>query len=630
MIHRLLFSLLALQLLGLSLTSSAQPDPLPVPADITVPVGPVERTAADLAAIRQLEAAGLRAARNTTPRDVSHFVMPATIRVGIVFDYTSQATFNATWDNRHCSTWLANGEPVYEVREINFRQYIKDVLPNEWGASWHTESLRAGAVAAKMFAWWRYNLLELYTSVRPQGVHVVNNTCDQFYLPGYANAQTNAAVDDTWPYRLHNNESVVEIHYLATASQCANAQATWGWPRCLPQWETQYMAQAGASWQDILYQYYSPISISVMNLTDLPLNTNLVRNFDFSAGLNEWSVLSGALGAGVTDGVFSFYRGLTGMARLRQDIPGYIGAGARLKMAIKLGNSSPVSKQITVNIQRFGGGETAATCTFTLDPNSPLQKHIIWGMTPADWPGLRIQIAGGSADDTPAYLIDNIKLTHTPGTLPAALCVPPAPGKPVILTPLSGTLYENDLNIALLEGKSNYRLSYDAAFHLQISRKSDFTTLFFDNADDLAPLPQQSLYLPGRTWYLRARQFDGVDRYSAWTPTVEFMTDLLPDQPQLSAPVGEVGVMGQHFIWVNGRQTESYKLIIVNQSGKAEGKFNYPLPAAVCDENWCSVPLDSLPVIWKTDSDYTWFIKAFNASGKVKSTKSIFRLIAAP
>src|SRR5690606_30011762 len=112
--------------------------------------------------------------------------------------------------------------------------------------------------------------------VRPQGVHVVNNTCDQFYLPGYANAQTNNAVDYTWPYRLHNNEYVLEIHYLATADQCTNAQINLGWPRCLPQWTTYDMALAGASWQDMIYQYYSPISISVTD--DIPVNTNVLKN----------------------------------------------------------------------------------------------------------------------------------------------------------------------------------------------------------------------------------------------------------------------------------------------------------------------------------------------------------------
>ncbi len=629
MIRRLFLSLFAFALLGLSLTASAQSDPLPVPADATAPTGPVERTAADLEAIRQLDEAGMRAARSMTPRAISHFVIPQTIRVGIVFDYTNDQTFNATWENRHCSTWLANGQPVYEVRELDFRQYVKDVLPNEWGATWPVESLRAGGVAAKMFAWWRINITEQYPGTfRPVGLHVVNNTCDQFYLPGQANAQTDAAVDYTWPYRLHENEIVKEIHYLATADQCANAQASYGWPRCLPQWETYYMGLEGATWYDMIYQYYSPISISVTD--DIAVNTNVLKNPNFNTDTTYWTVSGTAQGTAVNGGVFNFYRNASGSALIRQEVGVLISPNSQLQMQVMMGNSSAVPKQVTARIMRGDGGATAASCTFTLDPNTPPQKHIIWGVTPAAWSGVRVQITAESADDTPAYLVDKVKLFYKPGSVPAESCVAPPPGKPQIVAPVASTMYENDLTVLLTEGKSNYRTGYDAAFHIQIDNNSDFSSPYFDNSGDLADEPALSLYLPGRTWHIRARQFDGIDRYSAWTAGVAFMTDPLPDKPVLSGPSGDVPADGQSFGWTAGLQTDKYQLIVKNNAGKLLAKVNLVLPSASCDAAVCSVPLASVPVNWKPNKTYVWFVKAINAAGKVKSAKTSFRLIAAP
>lgn len=624
MIRRVLLSIFAFALLGLSMSASAQSDPLPLPADPTAPTGPVERTAADLEAIRQLEEAGIRAGRASNPRAASHFIMPTTIRVGIVVDYTNQDTIDDTWDNIHCSTWLANGQPVYNVIEMDFREYIKNVLPNEWVYNWHPESLRAGAVSAKMFAWWRYNILENYPSVRPNGVHVVNNTCDQVFRENSHRPSTNQAVDQTWPYRLHSNEYVVEIHYLARDYQC---DAT-GWPRCLPQWTTQDMALAGATWQDMIYQYYSPISISVTQ--DIAVNTNVLKNPNFNEGTAYWTVSPTTQGATVSNGTLSFYRNASGNALIRQEAGVLISPNSQLQMQVLLGNTSAVPKQVTARIMRGDGGATAGECTFTLDPNTPLMKHIVWGITPSAWSGVRVQLTAESADGAPAYLVDKVKLLYKPSSVPPALCVAPPPGKPKIVTPVSGTMYENDLTVVLTEGAGNFRTGYDAAFHIQIDNNSDFSSPHFDNGADLADLPELSLYLPGKTWYIRARQFDGIDRYSAWTGAVQFMTDPLPDKPVANAPIGDVPADGQNFVWTVGLQTDRYQLVVKNKKGKMLAKVNFVLPSASCDASVCTVPVASVPVNWKMGKPYTWLVKAINTSGKTKSPKAVFRLIAAP
>lgn len=53
------------------------------------------------------------------------------------------------------------GGPVI-IHTVNFQDYLKVVLPNEWTANWQNsdgtpESLRAGAVAVRTFGWYRVN-----------------------------------------------------------------------------------------------------------------------------------------------------------------------------------------------------------------------------------------------------------------------------------------------------------------------------------------------------------------------------------------------------------------------------------------------------------------------------------------
>jgi hypothetical protein len=615
MIRRIFISIFALALLGLSMTASAQSDPLPLPADATAPVGPIERTEADLAAIRQLDEAAMESARNTTTRaNVSHTAYPVTIRVGIT-PYV------------HCGDWLRAGQPITQIITLDFREYVKNVLPNEWPNAWPTESLRAGAIAVKMFGWWRYNVVRLAPGARPPGVDVVDNTCDMVFWPNSAKPPTSAAVDDTWAFRATHEGIVRETHFLSTQSLCS----AYGFPRCMPQWGTKDMADLGDNWQTIVSHYFAPIDILVTDLHDIPATTNVVSNAGFGSGTDFWTVTASSQGAGVIDGVFRFYRSIDGTAaQLRQDIGMTVRPGSPLQATVKLGNASAVTKKITVSILRIDGGATASQCSFLLAPNTPLQKYVINGVTPGVWSGIRIQIKGNTPDSEPAYLIDNVQLQYKPGATFAEACVTPSPGKPQIVTPALNGAYRTDFTVMLAEGKSNHAIGYDPAFHIQIDDNSDFGSPYFDNGGALADLPAIPVVLPGGALYIRARQYDGVEKFSGWTASVPFTVNPLPDKPVLTAPVGDVPAEGQSFVWTNGLQTTKYQLVVINRAGTVVAKINYPLPNAVCGVDICSVPLASVPVVWKTGKAYTWFVKAFNAAGKVKSTKPAFRLIATP
>jgi len=97
--------------------------------------------------------------------------LPATVRVGT----------NCENNPKACKTIVVN----------TLEDYAKHVLPREWVASWHSESLKAGSVAVRGYGAW-YTEHPLTASY---------DICDyeacQMYDPTSTNSKTDAAVDAT-------------------------------------------------------------------------------------------------------------------------------------------------------------------------------------------------------------------------------------------------------------------------------------------------------------------------------------------------------------------------------------------------------------------------------------------------
>ena len=146
------------------------------PVTITVPRLPAERPALS-------ESERGAAAPDPPLDDHSLLPIPTTIRVRV----TGYA---------YCDL-----SRPYTVETVDFKDYVKHVLPNEWPSSWHTESLRAGAMAAKMYAW-------SYIAIGGKwpDADVYDSTCDQVYNPAVEYESTNNAVDATWDWRLMRGE----------------------------------------------------------------------------------------------------------------------------------------------------------------------------------------------------------------------------------------------------------------------------------------------------------------------------------------------------------------------------------------------------------------------------------------
>ena len=157
-----------------------------------------------------------------------------------------------------CRTDLPNGP--YPVLEIDFKEYVKGVLPNEWYPTWNEESLKAGAVVVKMFAW---------SMVERRG-YVYDCNFSQVYNPINRTDATDKAVEDTWNYILLKDNKIFTTYYDSYQSTCYYRGA---FDNCMGQWETKHDADEGMNFKEILYKYYKNSSLMSLTITKQSTNT---------------------------------------------------------------------------------------------------------------------------------------------------------------------------------------------------------------------------------------------------------------------------------------------------------------------------------------------------------------------
>ncbi|WP_405102228.1 SpoIID/LytB domain-containing protein [Micromonospora sp. NBC_01412] len=155
------------------------------------------------------------------------------------------------------STILVYRVGLGRVDRVDFKTYVKNVLPNEWVTSWPNASLQAGAVAVKSYGWY-WALHSTRKTSGGQCYDVRDDTADQVYRPSSAQASTSSAVDSTWSTRMTRSGNILRAHYCATTTACG------GW--VTGDWMSQYgsrdLANAGYNYQAILRYYYSNVVIS--------------------------------------------------------------------------------------------------------------------------------------------------------------------------------------------------------------------------------------------------------------------------------------------------------------------------------------------------------------------------------
>jgi peptidoglycan hydrolase-like amidase len=150
-----------------------------------------------------------------------------------------------------------NGDPnprgrIIYVKTVPFETYMANSLPNEWSPSWNTESLQAGAMAIKMFAW--YHILHP-TKLDGWDFDLDNTTNFQTYREGNRFAETEEA-----HRRVRNlayttpDGTIVELNYRAGTPENPN----WAYRNAnmMAQHGTQYWAQQGRNMLQILQWYF--------------------------------------------------------------------------------------------------------------------------------------------------------------------------------------------------------------------------------------------------------------------------------------------------------------------------------------------------------------------------------------
>ncbi|MBA2362765.1 MAG: hypothetical protein H0V86_04460 [Chloroflexia bacterium] len=184
--------------------------------------------------------------------------------------YTSTETGSVTTPPGVIRVWVT-GSNVCDpnakgtVVNVDFKQYVKHVLPHEWFASWPQEALRAGAMAAKGYGWHQVARGGKWPSL---GADVMDSQCDQVYDPTLSYASTDKAVDETWNQRMTRNGAIHVAFYRAgTRDDGANYNND-----IMYQWGTEYWARQGMTWDGMLNHYYENIVISATTDANLRLS----------------------------------------------------------------------------------------------------------------------------------------------------------------------------------------------------------------------------------------------------------------------------------------------------------------------------------------------------------------------
>lgn len=138
------------------------------------------------------------------------------------------------------------------VQTVPFAEYVREVLAKEFPGDWPVETLKAGAVAVKSYAW--YHVEHPY---RPGVCHLTDGTEHQLYAPEDPTPprtpRTDGAVEASWTMRIEEvREGRAVPLYAQYCSNCTNFPPG----QHLNQWEAREQGAAGWSFLRILEQAY--------------------------------------------------------------------------------------------------------------------------------------------------------------------------------------------------------------------------------------------------------------------------------------------------------------------------------------------------------------------------------------
>jgi hypothetical protein len=302
-----------------------------------------------------------------------------------------------------CSGWSSTIAPPATIRvlrsatktvqTVDFETYVKTVMPAEWPSSWPMETLRAGAVAIKQYAW--YYTMHYRGGTGTGGCYdVSDNTNDQVYKPEtYTPAATHIqAVESTWAESIVKNGTFILTGYRSGTDVACGSDADGSH---LQQASARHCGLDGKTGEEILHVYFDP-GLSIQGMypptTFVPLTP--ARLLDTRSG----NGLSGAFTAN-TPRTFQV-RGRGGVPEAAMAVTGnvtvtnptasfavYVGAVPLASPATSTVNFGPgaiVSNGLTVGL---GAGGTLSATYMALPGNTTDLVFDVTGYFVADTSG---------------------------------------------------------------------------------------------------------------------------------------------------------------------------------------------------------------------------------------------------
>jgi hypothetical protein len=226
--------------------------------------------------MRRLAAAALLAATVWLPT----VLMPPVVQAAVCTGWSSTATPPPTIRVLRSATGV--------VQAVDFETYVKVVMPAEWPSSWPMESLRAGAVAIKQYAW--YYAMHYRGGTGTGGCYdVVDNTNDQVYKPEtYTPAVSHIqAVESTWAESILKNGAFILTGYRPGSDVACGTDADGSH---LYQYSARRCALDGKTGEEILHVYFDPGAAVQVPTTYHALSP--ARVLDTRDGTGLWGAFS--------------------------------------------------------------------------------------------------------------------------------------------------------------------------------------------------------------------------------------------------------------------------------------------------------------------------------------------------
>lgn len=141
------------------------------------------------------------------------------------------------------------------VVTLDFYTYVKDVLPNEWGydSTWKSESLKAGAMAVKMYGW--YNVYHpIYSGIN---ANVYDNTNSHVFIVNSEKTSTTQAINDVGGIGM---ETYMAKQLFVPSYRKGTYSSSGYHGGILYQEGSRYLADQGNGYVSILKYYYDASS----------------------------------------------------------------------------------------------------------------------------------------------------------------------------------------------------------------------------------------------------------------------------------------------------------------------------------------------------------------------------------